>query len=191
MSVVDRIWRRVLLMIGRGRITFVADGGAVQRVQVQLGLEEIKDASPRLAEYGFQSNPPDGSDAIVLFLAGERSNGVIVATGSQTYRMKGLATGEVAISDDKGQSVYLSAAGIRVEGNGLPINVHTSAAVTVDAPTVHMTGALNVDGAIHSGADITATGNVADQNGAKTMAGMRSVYNGHHHGASAGPDASM
>lgn len=191
MSVVDRIWRRVLLMIGRGRISFVNDGEAVQRVQVKLGQEEIKDGTPRLAEYGFQSCPPAGSDAVVIFLAGERTNGVVIATGNQTYRMRGLRPGETAMSDDKGQYIYLTEAGIRIVGNNLPIEVHTTGTVLIDTAAAHITGTLQVDGNITSSANITAAANVADQGGAKTMAGMRSVYNGHHHGTSPTPDASM
>ncbi len=188
---IERVWRRLLLAIGRGRITFVDDAAQVQRVQVQLGSDEVKDNTPRLAEYGFQSNPPPGSDCVVLFLAGERTNGVVVATGNQRWRLRALADGEVAISDDKGQKVYLSAAGIRVDGGGLPIEITNTPSVRIDSPAVHITGALTVDGDINSGATVTAAVDVKDQSGGKSMAGMRSAYNAHHHGASTTTDHPM
>ncbi len=188
---IERVWRRLLLAIGRGRITFVDDAAQVQRVQVQLGSDEVKDNTPRLAEYGFQSNPPPGSDCVVLFLAGERTNGVVVATGNQRWRLRALAEGEVAISDDKGQKVYLSVAGIRIDGGGLPMQITNTPSVLIDSAAVHMTGALTVDGAINSGATVTAAVDVKDQNGGKSMAGMRAAYNAHHHGSSTTTDHPM
>lgn len=182
---IGRLWRRVLLLVGRARIKTVVDGGNVQVMQVQLGADEISDEVPRLAEYGFQSSPPPDSDAVLVFLAGERSNGVVIACGNKTYRMKGLATGEVAISDDKGQKVYLSAAGIRIDGGGLPITVSNSTHVTIDSPLVEMTGNVLVGG------NLVAVGDVADQNGTKTMAGMRTTFNVHQHGSSVTPTPTM
>jgi phage baseplate assembly protein V len=188
---IERIWRRLLLALGRGRITFIDDAGPVQKLQVKLGAEEVKDNTPRLSEYGFQSVPPAGSDAVVIFIAGERTNGVVVATGNQTYRMRGLASGEVAISDDKGQHVYLSAAGIRVDGGGKPIEITNTPSVLVDTAAMHVTGSLQVDGDITSSSNVTAAGNVGDQGGAKTMVGMRTAYNAHKHGSSPTTDHPM
>lgn len=187
----ERIWRRLVVAIGRGRVTIVDDAAQVQRMQVQLSADEIKDGTPRLAEYGFQSNPPPGSDCVVLFLAGERTNGVVVATGNQTWRLRALATGEVALSDDKGQKVYLSADGIRIDGGGLPMQIFNTPSLTINSPAVHMTGALTVDGAINSGTTVTAAVDVKDQSGSKSMAGMRTAYNAHHHGASTTTDHPM
>jgi phage baseplate assembly protein V len=132
-SAITRLWRRTLMAIGAGRITQVDDSRSAQVMQVQLGQDELKDDTPRLAEYGFVSNPPVGSDAVVLFIAGERTNGVVVATNNQTVRMTGLASGEVAIHDDKGRFVYLSAAGIHVQGKDSPIVVETTSDITATA----------------------------------------------------------
>lgn len=182
MDILERVWRRLVLLIGRGRITFVDDAGSVQRVQVQLGSEETKDGIPRLCEYGFQSRPPAGSDAVVLFLAGERTNAVVIACGSQQYRMRSLADGEVAISDDKGQFVYLSAAGIRVQGNDKPIQVDTTSSVTVNASSAHLvcSGNVQIDAAtLHVNADTTFVGTV-------TANGHRIDETHRHSGVSSG-----
>jgi phage baseplate assembly protein V len=187
---IDRMWRRLVLALGRGIITLIDDTGATQTLQVQLSAAEVRDNTPRLAEYGFQSSPPPGADAALLFLGGERTAGVVIATGHRTYRLTGLAEGEVAISDDKGQKVYLSAAGIRINGGGLPVQLTNTPSVLLDAPNVHMTGALQVDGAITSSTSVTAP-QVFDQSGAKSMAGMRAAYNAHHHGTSPTTDTPM
>jgi phage baseplate assembly protein V len=95
-----------------------------------------------MVEYGFTSNPPDGSDAICLSMAGDRNNTVVIATNHQSYRMKNLGSGEVAIYDLHGQSVYLTATGIIVNGAGLPIKVTNTSAITLDSPLVTCTGQL-------------------------------------------------
>lgn len=188
-AAIERLYRRILMVVGRGRIKTGRDDGAAQLLQVKLGQMETVDNVPRLAEYGFNSMPPADTDAIVLFAGGNRSDGVIIATGSQTYRMRSLKTGEVSISDDQGQSVYLMRDGIRLTdkaGSTVTLNGDGSGAMTfAEGLTIRanskIVGALEVTGNITGDASITAAQDVADQGGAQTMAGMRSVFNGHTH----------
>lgn len=186
-DVADRLWRRVLLVVGRGRVGTVNDAGQVQKLQVRVSADETIDGMPRLAEYGFQSHPPAGSDAVALFVAGERSNGVVIACGNQTYRLRGLKSGEVAISDDKGQSVVLSASGIQVNGGGLPIAISNTSQVSIDAPLVRIEGALRVKGDIASEGSVKAGTDLYDTNGQHSMRNVRDVFNAHRHGSSAAP----
>lgn len=170
---ISNLWRRVLLAIGRGRVRTVTDTGNVQVLQIKAGADETLDGVPRLAEYGFQSSPPAGSDAVLVFVAGERSNGVVIACGNQTYRMKSLATGEVAISDDKGQSVYLSAAGIRVNGGGLPLTINNTPHVTVTADALTLNGPTTINGDAVINGRTTHNGDTALVGGlAQTGAGV-------------------
>lgn len=134
LAAVERVYRRVLLSLGRGRITLADDSGSVQTVQAQISASEVYDNTPRVAEYGFTSLPPSGSDAVLVFIGGDRSNGVVVGTNHQASRLKNLQTGEVAIFDDQGQSVWIKRGGIVIEGAGKPItingNVQINGAVT-------------------------------------------------------------
>lgn len=185
-TAIERLYRRVLMVVGRGRIKTGRDDGAAQVLQVRLGAMGTIDNLPRLAEYGFNSMPPADTDAIVLFAGGNRSDGVIVATGSQQYRMRSLKLGEVSISDDQGQSVFLTRGGIVIDGGGLPIKVTNAPTITLDSPTVHATGDMIVDGDVQVTGNVDVQGAVAAQgdvsdNGGKTMAAMRSVFNGHNH----------
>ncbi|WP_225548128.1 phage baseplate assembly protein V [Chromobacterium violaceum] len=180
MQQIERLARRVWMLLGRGRITAPAnDSGTVQMLQVQLGHDETRDHLRRAAEYGFTSHPPVGSDAIVLFPLGDRNNGVVVATNHQPSRMTGLKAGEVAIFDNRGQSVYLTAGGIVINGAGLPITVNNTPTVTVNASaSVKLnTPELDVSGLIKAGGDIIDN---AGSN-AHSMAQMRAIYNGHDH----------
>jgi phage gp45-like len=157
----DLYWRlQRLLGRGRGRVT--SDDGPIQLVQIELNALETRDNVPNVQQFGFASYPPDGFTAVVTFVAGDRTSGAVVATSHQTYRFK-LKPGEVALSDDKGQSIYLSAAGIRIEGGGLPIEIHGAPTVTVKDGDV-----------IVSGGDVIANG--------------ISLENHVHTGVKAGPD---
>lgn len=110
----EKLYWAVKRIVGRGRGVVETDTGPVQLVQLQLSDLEISDQLPRIAEYGFQSCPPDGFTGVALFFGGDHSGGVVIATQHQTYRFQPLAKGEVALSDNIGQSVYLSATGIRI-----------------------------------------------------------------------------
>jgi phage gp45-like len=136
-AAIQRIIQRVQHVIGRGRVTTGNDAGNVQLLQVKLGADEIRDNTPRLAEFGFTSMPPAGSDAVVVFIGGDRSNGAIIATGHQASRLKGLKPGEAAIFDDQGQSVFLTRTGIVINCAGLPMTINGNVTVngTVSATT--------------------------------------------------------
>lgn len=179
-AAIERVFRRVILMVGRGRIKTGKDDGNIQKLQVKLGEMEIRDNTPRMAEYGYTSMPPADTDAVLLFVGGDRSNGIIIATGNQTYRLRGLQTGEVALYDDQGQKVYLTRAGIVIDGAGKPVTIHNTPSVTADTPLVHTTGDVHVDGNLNVGGNIVAQGDISDH-GNKTMAAMRSTYNSHKH----------
>ncbi|WP_233872526.1 phage baseplate assembly protein V [Paraburkholderia adhaesiva] len=163
--------------LGRGRLTRVDDSGPVQLVQMQLSQNETRDSTPRLCDYGFSSNPPAGADAVAVFLAGNRINGVVIACGHQEYRVRNLASGEVCVSDNRGQSVYLSASGIVINGGGLPLKITNTPEITADSPLMHCTGNIECDG------NIAAAGDILDNSGtnAQTMAAGRKTYDIHTH----------
>lgn len=140
---IERLYRCMLLAFGRGRVTFVDDSGPVQKLQVRFGGMEIIDNLPAPHDFGFTSNPPIGSDVFVSFMGGNRTNGIAVTIGSQAYRMKSLASGEVAIYDSLGQSVHLTHGGIVIQGAGLPITIH---------------GDIKLNGSLDATGDVTAAG---------------------------------
>lgn len=160
-----RLYRRLIMAVGRGRTTVVNDAGRVQTLQIRLGADEVVDAMPRLAEYGLASNPPAGSDAVAVFLAGERSNGVVIACGNQTYRMTGLASGEVAIHNNVGQSVLLAEGGMTINGGGQAITITNTPTVQVNAANLLVTGDIKD----HSASSVD------------TIEGIRVKFNTHTH----------
>ncbi len=164
-AAIERLYQRVAMTVGRGRITTGFDSDLAQKHQVQLGADEIRDNTIRLPEYGFTSMPLPGANALVIFVGGDRSNGVIVATDDPRYRPHPLKAGEVAIYDDQGQSVYLTRTGIVINGAGLPIKVTNTPQVRMETPL------LEVTGDIKDNCDTTG----------RTMAGDRQIYDTHTH----------
>jgi phage baseplate assembly protein V len=185
-----KLWRRMQLVVGRGRITTTKDSGPVQMAQVQIGQLETRDNTPRVAEYGFTSHPLPGCHGVMIFVGGDRSNGVIVATNDQNARLKDLKPGEVAIYDDQGQSIWLKRTGIEVDGAGLPIKifntptvrVEASTSVTLDTPLVHCTHDLTVDGLLTTLNFTMLTGGLANWgsggSGAMNFNNMTVTYTG-------------
>ena len=162
---INRLARRILLMMARGTITLVDDSKPVQMLQVRVnGLELVPDL-PRFAEYGFTSNPPTGTQALIASKNGDRNDGIVIATSNATFRMKQLASGEVAISDNIGQKVYLSAAGIRIDGGGNPVTITNTPKVRAETVLLDCTGDI-VDNCDTTG---------------RSMAADRGIFDGHKH----------
>ncbi|HEM7839794.1 TPA: phage baseplate assembly protein [Burkholderia multivorans] len=195
----NRLARRVLLLVGRARVKLVNDAGAVQLLQVQVNELETIDNLRRLAEFGFTSVPPKDSDVAIVFIGGDRSNGVVVATGHQASRPKGLNPGESMIYTQDGKRIYLTASGgIEIDAKGQPVTVDNASDVTWNCSgkfKVVAPGGVEFDTPTFS-----STGDIIDNAGtnAHSMAQMRTIYNDHKHGgvqtgggSTAQPDSGM
>lgn len=186
----DMIARAIDRALGRVRTAFRAVLTAIdstppiQLIQGDaLAGEQLQD-NELMQHYGFTSSPLSGTQMAVLPIGGKTAHGIIIATEHTQYRLKGLENGEVALYDDLGQYILLSRDGIVIKGAGLPVTVLDTPSVTLDTANVHMTGNLKVDGSV------VADGDVSDH-GSKSMADMRSVFNGHRHANGPGPNQGM
>jgi phage baseplate assembly protein V len=118
-SDIERVARRILQLVGVGRLQHIDDSGVQQKVQIQISaggpgeLEEVLDGAPRIAEYGLASSPPIGSEAIVAFVSGRRSMAVVIGTGHRPSRPTGLQPGEAMLYNGvAGSWVKMDAAGV-------------------------------------------------------------------------------
>ncbi|MCL9826619.1 phage baseplate assembly protein V [Ralstonia solanacearum] len=181
--------RRLSNMVARGTVSLVNAATKMQSLQLRLLAGESKDDVEHFEPYGLTSHPQTGAECVALFLDGDRSHGVVVCVADRRYRIKGLASGEVILHDDQGQSVYLMRGGVKLtdkagstvvmQGDGSG-SMTFAAGLTINANS-KIVGTLEVTQDITSDASITAARDVGDQGGAKTMAGMREIYNGHTH----------
>ncbi|MFM0270093.1 phage baseplate assembly protein V [Paraburkholderia aspalathi] len=171
----DRLARRVLLLVGRGRVSApVNDAGPVQVLQAQINELETIDNLKRIAEFGFTSVPPQGSDVAIVFVGGDRGGGLVIGTNHQASRPTGLKPGETMIFTQDGKQIYLTAAGgIKVAANGQPVEIDNATTVTINAATkVRMvTPRLECTGDIVDNCDTTG----------RSMAADRVIYDGHTH----------
>lgn len=156
---------KLALMVSRVVIRLVDDTGAFQRVQVD-GLEgETLDKLEVITSWGFASNPPDGSEGVMVAAGGVRSHGLIISIGNREFRLKGLKKGEAALHDDQGQVVWLKRDGLvlespfKVDVQAPEVNI-TANSATVDADDTTVTGNATVEG------DATVKGNVKLGDGA-------------------------
>jgi phage gp45-like len=149
------------------------DSGPVQTIQGQLDALSRRDGMPVLFHYGFSSAMPIGGDKAVAYLNANRSSGVVIATGHQTYRVTGLVTGETVIHDMWGRSVKLGALGPVIDANGSPIQILNCTTLTADAELLKVKGDI---------VDNYPTNT-------KTVANIRSIYDSHTHGGVSGGGA--
>ncbi|TCK43978.1 phage baseplate assembly protein V [Paraburkholderia sp. BL8N3] len=157
--------RRIRLFVSRTVLSFVDDTRAIQYVQVRINALETAGDIPRYVEYGLSSNPPLGSEALVIFGNGERTNGIVIATSNGAFRVTSLKSGEVVLHDNSGQKVYLSQEGMVLDGGGKPVTIMNAPEVIADTPLLKCTG------------DILDN---CDTN-TRTVKGMREVANIHTH----------
>lgn len=171
------IQSRVLLMVGRGVLKAVSDNANAQLCQVSLLDGELKSNVERVQNYGMTSVPPAGSLATVLFVGGDRSNGLIIAAENRKIRVKGLKAGEVAIYTDEGDEIYLK------RGNEIAFKTKkmtvSAAAVDITAPAITLNGAVSISETLDVTQNITAQAEIADQKGNLTE--IRSIFDAHTH----------
>ncbi|MGX1957027.1 phage baseplate assembly protein domain-containing protein [Serratia proteamaculans] len=171
-DILRQLGRRVSMMLGIGRITAHSDAGGIQKLQYQTPLE-VRGETPRMAEFGFSSGLPVGTDVVLAYLGGDRSSAVIVASNNQQYRHSGLKPGESVIYNQWGMFIKLTENGIEVEANGKPVAVSNATTVTVTA-----TEKIRLDTP-----RLEVTGDVIDNcdSNSATLKALRDGHNDHDH----------
>lgn len=151
---------RVFLMIGRAVIAAIDDSKDIQEAQISVLAGESMDRIPRLQEFGFASNPPKDSEAIVVALGGNRENLVIIATDKRTVRFKNLASGESAIYTDDGTYLHLKKGGL--------VELKAATKLLVDVPDSEFTGNVDIKGTLNV-EQATTLNSTLDVTGAATF----------------------
>ena len=176
------IANRIASMLGVGRVTAMQDGGGTQSVQYQTPLEVA--SAHRLAEFGFSSGLPVGTDVVLAFLGGDRSNPVVIATNHQGYRHSDLSPGETVMYNQWGLYIQLTENGISIDAKGQDVTINNAKNLTATATeqVKLITPKLLV------------TGDVIDncETNDKTLKQLRDTYNEHDHevkGVEQGNDA--
>lgn len=131
------LYQRIMLSIARAVIDEIKTGDKFQAGKVGLFSDEVREEIDQMQEYGFCSRAKNGADAIVVFVGGNRDNGVIIATEDSRYRVT-LEEGEVAIYTDEGDYIHFKRNNeIAVSTKKLTITVDGDAEIT--ATNVNLT----------------------------------------------------
>ena len=204
--------RRVELMVARGVLSLVKEGGNLQYVQARLSASETRDGVERFEEYGLASVPLDGCEAVLVFVGGNRGHGLCIGTNDRRHRPTDLQPGETCLYTHEGDRITLKQGRVIEISGGAKVVVNTtdaeinasgsakvtspdvsvdcdtatvaaSASATIDAPETEVTGNLTVGGdAAVTGKTKAAT--VEDSGG--TLAAVRQAHNTHTHTDSQG-----
>ncbi|WP_082783602.1 phage baseplate assembly protein V [Snodgrassella sp. CFCC 13594] len=181
----------------RGKLTLVNSGENVQRAQVSGLADETLQDIEHMQQFGFTSNPPPGTEVVVIPLGGATSHGIIVATENGSYRVKSLASGEVSVYNQDGASITLKKGRI-IDIDCEKLNIKAPSGVDIDAPNVNCTqevtaaGQINGNGglAIQGGSGASFNGNIAQSGGSYTTDGDVTAsgisLHGHDHVAGVG-----
>ena len=170
------ILARIRRVIMGSVIKMVDDSGDLQKMQVQTIGRSVYDNIEKFGQFGFTSNPPAGLDSIIV----ERNGKYIsIAIGDRKYRIKNLASGDVAIYDMRGQIVKLNADGITVNdafGNtvtttnsGINLTDKNGNNIIMDGSGINLNGVIiTQDGTMTTPSTITAGGDITSGSG-KTL----------------------
>lgn len=151
----------------RGKVARVQAGGGVQKIQVEgLDGETVQDLE-HAENFGFTSNPPAGSDCVVVPLGGKTSHGIIVTTTNGAYRITGLSDGETAVYNSDGAKMVLKKGRV-IEIDCDKLNIKAPNGVNITSEKVECSAVLTAQGqingnggmAVQGGNGTTFTGNV-------------------------------
>lgn len=151
----------------RGKVARVQAGGGVQKIQVEgLDGETVQDLE-HAENFGFTSNPPAGSDCVVVPLGGKTSHGIIVTTTNGAYRITGLSDGETAVYNADGAKMVLKKGRV-IEIDCDKLNIKAPSGVNITSEKVECSAVLTAQGqingnggmAVQGGSGTTFTGNV-------------------------------
>ena len=92
---------KIYLLVGRAVLKAINNSGTTQRLQIEGLSGEVIDSIERFQEYGFESYPWENAQAAVLYLDGNRDNGIVTVVHDRRYRPIDLTQGEVAIYTDE------------------------------------------------------------------------------------------
>lgn len=162
---------RIAGMLGIGRITSQKDSGEIQQAQYQTPLEVA--SAPRMADFGFSSGLPVGTDVVIAFIGGDRSSPVIIASNHQGYRRTGLNEGETAIYNKWAMEVLLTEKGVFIDAKGKDVEVNNATNVTINAS----------EEILANTPVLKCTGDIIDncESNTRTLKELRDAHNDHDH----------
>lgn len=149
--ILSPIRRKIMLMIGKCILAAVDNSGKVMKLQLDgLKNEDITDIE-RYQEYGFESYPKKDSEALAIFIDGNRDNGIVICVNDRRYRPTNLSEGDACVYDYRGNRIDLKNSGILItDKNGNTVELNSSGVKILNGSSSFVKGEtlqtqLNVD----------------------------------------------
>ncbi|WP_334470332.1 phage baseplate assembly protein V [Arsenophonus sp. PmNCSU2021_1] len=165
-----RLWSRAV-------IQRLNNTTACQQVDISMMAGETKTGMEYLEPYGFTSTAHAGAEGVALFLAGDRSHGIVISVADRRYRIKGLKSGEVAIYTDEGDSIMLKR-GRLIEATTETFILNAKNKVVLNTALIETPGEIKAEKSITSAAEV--------QDKVGSLSTMRKQYNSHAHSGDSG-----
>ena len=149
-SRIERAMSRVRTAF-RAVVTALTTDGPVVLLQADALAGEALQDNELMQHYGFTSAPPPGTMGIVLPVGGKTAHGVIVATEHGSYRVKGLASGEVCVysqldAQPHGHRIHFKADGsIEVLAKNITVKASETARIEGDVVKLHAVSKFQFD----------------------------------------------
>lgn len=155
-AIVAPLHKRVMNMIARSVVTLIDDSTKMQLLQLSILDDETRAGLERFQNYGFTSVPKAGAEAVVAFVGGTRDHGLVIAVDDRRYRLRNLASGEVAMYDQTGSKFVF-------KSNG-------DAEITPSSGKVKVIGDLDVSGTVTATTDVVG-GSISLKNHKHSVSG--------------------
>jgi len=123
----DDLQARLRAMVQRGTVRSVDDAMLMQMLDIKLMNGHRPTKVEHWQSYGLSFTPHAGSEVMAFALGGNLDHIVVIPGADRRYRLKGLASGELAVHDDQGQKVHFKRDGVWIE---------TSKKAVVKSPSV-------------------------------------------------------
>jgi phage baseplate assembly protein V len=133
---IEPLKRKLTSMISVALIKAIDDSNNFQLLKLSVLDGEEQEGIERVQEYGFTSVPPANSEAVVVFVGGKRSHGLVIATESSRYRLKSLPEGAVALYNMNGDFVKLTKNKIEISASEVLLADGTKKLLTEDIITL-------------------------------------------------------
>lgn len=163
---------RLAMLLGFGKTSLSQDDGNTQTVQYHNNME-VRDGTIRYTDFGFSSSLPAGSDVLIGYLGGNRSNAIIFASNHPASRHQNLKAGESVLYNLWGMHILMTEEGIVIEAKDKDVTINNANKVTINATTEVL---LNTP-------VLKVTGNIIDncESNNSTLKQLRDSYNKHDH----------
>lgn len=133
-------------MISRGRVRSSRIRGGRTLAEVEMADGETRTRVEVLLPMGMSAVPEAGADVLVLQVGGP-DHLVAMQADTASLRAPGLAAGDIALRDKRGQMVVMNGEGVTISG-ALKVTIVSAGDVEITAPKVKVNGDMDVSGTL-------------------------------------------